>query len=84
MAQQVGPIAMFYFSSHEQFKNIWGGGKEVSLKQRGMCIGAAVPLSKRTQDFEMGFEDGLVPTVLCLSIRERWLWSQMWKFRRSF
>ena len=64
MAQQVGPIAMSYFSSHEQFKNILGGGKEVSLKQRGKCIGAEVPLSKRTQDFEMGFEDGLSINIL--------------------
>eukprot|EP00069_Balaena_mysticetus_P001224 bmy_15153T0 len=46
------------------FKNIWGGKKEVSLKQRGKCVGADVPLSKRTQDFEMGFEDGLSINIL--------------------
>lgn len=34
MAQQVGPIAMFYFSSHEQFKNIWGGKKKKFLSSK--------------------------------------------------
>lgn len=67
---------MYYFSSHEQLKSIFGEKNFVLSEEK--CIGYGVSPSEGTQDFEMCFEDltlkstsCLALTVLRLSISER-------------